>query len=223
MKRTILNQVVVKHIATPQIVARRLLVLSCSLWLALSPTPAAALMESNLELLTQATDAAVRGALRRVQLTGGERGWHTPLLVEPQDDHDANWLVEQLLIEQLLAAGLPITTKAEGVDNNAPRLAYRVVDLGITGKGRLLTGSVDRSCHVTIGLHFSNQGELVGVGEDKAVLSDRIPGRQLETLQHSKHKFADTNLEKRSWERFAEPIIVSTVLGSLIYLFFSNR
>lgn len=180
-------------------------------------------MPSNLDLLTEAAEAAVRDALGKVPLAGGQDGWQTPVLLEAQDDHDANWLVEQLLVEQLLIAGLPITTAAEGTDLQGRRLSYRVVDLGISGKGRLLSGAVERRCHVTVGLHFSDNGELVSVGEAKAELADVIPGNQLEALQHSSHKFADTNLEKRSWERFAEPVIVTTVLGSLIYLFFSNR
>ncbi|MBT3343427.1 MAG: hypothetical protein HN712_15905 [Gemmatimonadetes bacterium] len=202
---------------------KRLCTLGLCCLLALSPVPATALMASNLELLTQAADAAVRDALERVPLSSPADGWQVPLLLESQDTHDANWLVEQLLAEQLLASGLPITTDATAVEAGAPRLAYRIVDLGITGKSRLLSGNVERSCRVTIGLRFSDAGELVALGEAKAQLSDVIPGRQLETLQHSKHKFADTSLEKRSWERFAEPFIVTTVLGSLIYLFFSNR
>jgi len=202
---------------------KRLSVLGFCCWLIASPLPATALMATNLELLTQAADAAIRDALGKVPVASGEHGWQAPLLIESQDDHDANWLVEQLLVEQLLAAGLPITTTAESVGASAPRLTYRIVDLGITGRSRLLSGDIERSCHITVGLRFSDAGELVALGEAKAELSDLIPGRQLEALQHSKHKFAETNLEKRSWERFAEPFIVTTVLGSLIYLFFSNR
>lgn len=202
---------------------RRLLIVAWCGWFCLSSTPVVALMPSNLDLLTEAAEAAVRDALGKVPLAGGQDGWQTPVLLEAQDDHDANWLVEQLLVEQLLIAGLPITTAAEGTDLQGRRLSYRVVDLGISGKGRLLSGAVERRCHVTVGLHFSDNGELMSVGEAKAELADVIPGNQLEALQHSSHKFADTNLEKRSWERFAEPVIVTTVLGSLIYLFFSNR
>jgi hypothetical protein len=223
MRETVSQQVIGQRLIGQRVTVQRIVILCWCLWLVIWSSPAAALMASNLDLLTQATDDAVRIALSRVQITSGQDGWQTPLLLASQDEHDANWLVEQLLVEQLLAAGLPITTRTEGVAEDAPRLAYRIVDLGITGRARLLSATVERRCHVTIGLHFSNQGELVGVGEAKAVVADQIPGRQLEALQHSSHKFADTNLEKRSWERFAEPIIVTTVLGSLIYLFFSNR
>ncbi|MEC7973604.1 MAG: hypothetical protein VX987_12995, partial [Pseudomonadota bacterium] len=53
--------------------------------------------------------------------------------------------------------------------------------------------------------------------------ADRIPKKQLEILQHSTYKFAQTDVEEQSWSKFVEPIVVSTVLGGLIYLFFSNR
>ena len=45
----------------------------------------------------------------------------------------------------------------------------------------------------------------------------------LDILQHDKFTFAKTELEEQTWGKFVEPVIVSTVLGGLIYLFFSNR
>jgi hypothetical protein len=52
---------------------------------------------------------------------------------------------------------------------------------------------------------------------------DQIPKKQLAVLQHDQFKFAQTELEEQTWGKFVEPVIVSTVLGGLIYLFFSNR
>ena len=55
------------------------------------------------------------------------------------------------------------------------------------------------------------------------VRQDQIPKKHLDILQHDKFKFAKTELEEQTWGKFVEPVIVSTVLGGLIYLFFSNR
>ena len=55
------------------------------------------------------------------------------------------------------------------------------------------------------------------------VRQDQIPKKHLDILQHDKFKFAKTELEEQTWSKFIEPMSVSTGLGGLIYLFFSNR
>ena len=46
---------------------------------------------------------------------------------------------------------------------------------------------------------------------------------QIDVLQHSRFSFAKTDVEQRTWGKYVEPMIITTVLGSLVYLFFSNR
>ena len=78
---------------------------------------------------------------------------------------------------------------------------------------------------VTLALRLSDERDDVVHWQDEITRTqrDRIPKKQLAMLQHDQFKFAKTELEEQTWSKFVEPVIVSTVLGGLIYLFFSNR
>jgi hypothetical protein len=102
-------------------------------------------------------------------------------------------------------------------------MSWRVVDLGITGQTGLLGGTVTRRCRVVVRLELHNAGELVWSADGHAERQDRVPKGQIEALQHSRFGFAKTDLKERTWGKFVEPVILTTVLGSLVYLFFSNR
>ena len=80
-----------------------------------------------------------------------------------------------------------------------------------------------RRCRLTLALRLTSEGELKWQTEAKSEISDRVSKNRIEVLQSSSYEFADTELEEKNWGKFVEPIIVSTVLGSLIYIFFNNR
>ena len=105
------------------------------------------------------------------------------------------------------------------------RLSYRVLDLGISAHSGLRGSKVSRQGRVTLALRLSDERDDVVHWQDEITRTqrDQIPKKQLEVLQHDQFKFAKTELEEQTWSKFVEPVIVSTVLGGLIYLFFSNR
>jgi hypothetical protein len=105
------------------------------------------------------------------------------------------------------------------------RLSYRLLDLGVTGQSGLRGSEVDRQGRVTLALRLSDERSDAVHWQDEITRTrrDRVPKSQIEVLQHDKFKFAKTELEEQTWGKFVEPVIVSTVLGGLIYLFFSNR
>ena len=72
-------------------------------------------------------------------------------------------------------------------------------------------------------LELHDAGELIWSGDGHAERQDQVPKGQIDALQHSRFGFAKTDLEQRTWGKFVEPMIITTVLGSLVYLFFSNR
>jgi type II secretory pathway pseudopilin PulG len=180
----------------------------------------AALEASNLDLVTQTAQQAVRSALTDLQLsTQSGDGGAGPVAVASASTHSANWLFEHLLVADLLSRGLDVT-----IDGDATtKMSWRVVDLGITGQTGLLGGTVTRRCRVVVRLELHNAGELVWSADGHAERQDRVPKGQIEALQHSRFGFAKTDLKERTWGKFVEPVILTTVLGSLVYLFFSNR
>ena len=182
--------------------------------------PAAALEPSNLNLVTQTAQQALRNALTDLTLPEHGDGSAPDLIaVASASTHAANWLFEHMLVEELVSRGLDVT-----IDPAADtQLSWRVVDLGINGQTGLMGGSVTRRCRVVVRLELRQAGELVWSGDGHAEQQDKIPKGQLDALQHSRFGFAKTDLEQRTWGKYVEPVIISAVLGSLVYLFFSNR
>ena len=186
--------------------------------------PLAALESSNLDLVTQTAQQAMRNALSDLQLPATAAGDAPAVIaVASAATHTADWLFEHILLEDLLSRGLEASTGAD-VDSNATmRMSWRVVDLGISGHSGLLGGSVTRRCRVVLRLELHDAGELVWSGDGHAERQDQVPKGQIDVLQHSRFSFAKTDVEQSTWGKFVEPMIITTVLGSLVYLFFSNR
>ena len=182
--------------------------------------PLAALESSNLDLVTQTAQQAVRNALADLQLPATTDGAAPNLIaVVSAATHTADWLFEHLLLEDLLSRGLDVS-----VDSDATtRMSWRVVDLGINGQSGLMGGSVTRRSRVVVRLELHDAGELVWSGDGHAERQDHVPKGQIDVLQHSRFSFAKTDVEQRTWGKYVEPMIITTVLGSLVYLFFSNR
>ena len=183
-------------------------------------SPLAAIEASNLQLMTDTTTQALDIALESF-VAPEDRD--SALLLVAQEKHDANWLLEHLLLEQLLLRGFGVTLDSTGADAAAPRLDYRITDASISGRAGIFGGMVTRRCRVALRLHLSEEGEIRWNADGLAELEDRIPKNQLEALQRSEYGFAKTDLDPPTWGKYVEPIIVTTVLGSLVYLFFSNR
>ena len=178
---------------------------------------------TNMDLLVETVASAVDESLVRIEMPNDATT--APLLVVAQSKHDANWMVEHLLTNRLLAHGFNVTLDSTATQSASMRLSYRVLDLGISAHSGLRGGNVSRQGRVTLALRLSDERDDVVHWQDEITHTqrDQIPKNQLEMLQHDQFKFAKTELEEQTWSKFVEPVIVSTVLGGLIYLFFSNR
>ena len=177
-----------------------------------------ALGPSNLDFVSRAATRAVQEAVAGLDTAGRGEGFEKVSLLPAAKD-DANWLFEHLLVEELLTRGLAVTSDTSA----AARLSYRVIEVAVTGRSGLLTNTVTRRCRVGVQLDLDMGGERLWSGEGRAGLRDRIPKGELEALQQSRFGFAETEMEKRTWGKYVEPAIVSSVLGSLVYLFYTNR
>lgn len=187
----------------------------------LAPRGAWALGDSNLQLVSSAATQAVRHAVVDLDLSHDQAAAAAVSIV-PAASHGANWLFEQLLVEELLGRGLGVTLDSTAADVGA-QLSYRVIEVGVRGQSSLLSSSISRQCRVGLALSLHRGNELLWTGEGRAEVRDRVSERELDALQHSRFAFAKTEVEKRTWGKYVEPVIVSSVLGSLVYLFYSNR
>ena len=178
---------------------------------------------TNMDLLVETMAGAVDESLARIEMP--DDAATAPLLVVAQSKHDANWMVEHLLANRLLTRGFSVTLDSTATQSASMRLSYRVLDLGVSAYSGLRGSNVSRQGRVTLALRLSDERDDVVHWQDEItrMQRDRIPKNQLEILQHDQFKFAKTELEEQTWSKFVEPVIVSTVLGGVIYLFFSNR
>ena len=186
---------------------------------------ASPLVPTNMDLMVKTTKDVVEDAL--TEIASGDSGLSSevPVLVEAEADHDANWLVEHIVIEALLARGFQVRVDTAGTDDSGSRLSYRIVDLGISGWSGLMGSSVNRECRVTVSVRVSDLHDdtLRLQHEVSRRLRDHVPKSRMDVLQNENFDFVDTELEEQNWGKFVEPAIVTSLLGSLIYLFFSNR
>ncbi len=178
---------------------------------------------TNMDLLAETVASAVNESLGRIEIPADAAS--APLLVVAQSKHDANWMVEHLLANRLLARGFSVTLDSTAAQPASMRLSYRLLDLGVSAYSGLRGSKVSRQGRVTLALRLSDERDDVVHWQDEITRTqrDQIPKKQLDILQHDQFKFAETELEEQTWSKFVEPVIVSTVLGGLIYLFFSNR
>ena len=178
---------------------------------------------TNIDLTIQATEESVAECLAGLDTLHSEVDWELPVLVTALSEHDANWVVEHCLAGGLLKRNFTVAVDTLAAAPESPRLDYRVVDLHLSGWSGLSGSEVWRRCRMTLGLRLVSAGELVWQHEATSEIRDSIPKNRMEVLENEIYDFADLELEERSWARFVEPAIVSSVLGTLVYLFFSNR
>lgn len=176
---------------------------------------------ANIDLLGDAVQEIVEQALAEMHLPSQADG--NPILMMPRNRHDGNWLVEHLLLSGLLERGMPVTLDSTRQDAGMNRLDYRVDDLRVAAQGGLFRGTVSRQAYATIALRLSADDVLHWQKEYAVVVEDRITKGRVDLLKNPRHSFADTDLEVQDLGQFVEPVLVSTVLGGLVYLFFSNR
>lgn len=195
-----------------------------ALLLGLAVPVSAAPVLTNMDLVVDTVEQAVEQALGQLEAQALARD--QLLLVAPQGKHAATWLVDHLLAEGLLARGFAVTLDSTAAPPGTPRLSYRILDLGLTGRAKLWGGQFQRESRVSLVLQLSGSAKgapLDWQGEVAGHLADSVPKDRLPVLQDAAFDFAKIETQRQSWGKFVEPVIVSAVLGGLIHLFFSNR
>lgn len=187
--------------------------------------PDANATSTNLEVVTETIRQAASTALERMEKMPREMDWDQPILLKPLGRNEANWLVEYVLADQMLARGFRVNQDSSRIAAEAPILSYRILELGLSSQASLVGDKVTRYSHLSMALNFSQGSDQTLYWQDEvsAQVQDVVRKNEMKLLQHSSYKFAKTEVKEQSWGKFVEPVIVTTVLGGLIYLFFSNR
>lgn len=176
---------------------------------------------ANIDLVSGVVRQVVDQALADMRMP--DDGGNVTLLVVARTRHSGNWLVEHQLASGLLDRGVKVRLDSARSGQTSCRLGYRVLDLRVTGEGRLVSSSIRRQAYAAVTFRLSKGDVVLWQEEYSATAADRVPKQRADLLENPRYSFADTDLNTQSWGQFIEPAVVSTVLGGLVYLFFSNR
>ena len=188
-----------------------------------SPVAAAtaALPPTNLDLVVLTVENSVDRAFLALPADDDQLDWSQPVYLKSAARHEANWLVEHIIADRLHQGGRTVATDSSA----AVHLSYRVLDLGIISQAGLRGKEVHCRSRVTLSLRLSRAADstLLWNWEESLTSEDRVPKKDIDLLQHGSYKFAQSDVEEQSWGKYIEPVVLTSVLGGLVFLFFSNR
>jgi len=151
------------------------------------------------------------------------------IVISPKGDHKANWFVESSLLKQLTEKGFSVVPSNSTVDGCRYMLSYKILELGVSylGNHGLWDSSEIRrlsKVNISFELHDLNSGEVVWVKEVNDQLLDSFGKEKLELVESSAYGFTSSKLEGGNiLGRILEPIVVSAVVGWVIYLFYTTK
>jgi hypothetical protein len=203
------------------------------LMLALGPGPVGATegtRVTNIELVEQAV-AIAADSMRLAPPVGAD----AEISIEISNASEAAWLVENILKEKVIGAGWNLKVRADSTDSTTATeagfvLRLQIVDLGlIYGKSwrrYLVIGKrVERIARASMFYDLENraQSEVIASSNVSGEVRDVVPASLLPSLADPKYGFASPALDKSQWDRYVEGGLVLTIVGVLVYLFYSNK
>jgi hypothetical protein len=200
---------------------------------------------TNFELLKMTIEEAIDEVCDRLSSL-------QPMALEvgSQSGAAGNWLVEQVLVENLLArdyrviipgshdpdagtldAGMPDSLSAimEETDADPGSLRYRIVTLDLdypSSRRKHLFGPrlVERQVRLHLLFRLSRaNGEVVWTEEARRIGGDWISANQLNLAEKEPLSIVSPRLRADAWGRFGEPVLLTAAVGGLIYLFYSTQ
>ena len=194
-------------------------------WCGSNPVQAAR-PSTNMEVLEEAARQAIREGLLEVG-TGEVDG--RSLMLSAAHEHEGNWFVEHLLLDELTGLGFRVRVDSTDAVTPIAQLSFQIVALQVNYLGQHRRGLfgdriVKRSAQAELSLEFvDDSGRIVSLKQSKGQHGDRFPADRLSMVEHPSYDFARDKLDGKSWTRFLEPVTVSTVVGMLIWILYSNR
>ncbi|NLP04401.1 hypothetical protein GX411_00415 [Candidatus Fermentibacteria bacterium] len=186
---------------------------------------AAGEVPTNLELIEEAVTEACLALPGALEAPSGDA-----LAVRIEGDHEGNWLVEQCATAVLEASGFLVADSPRVEEGSPVTIRIRPMELAVTltGAGRVwLIGSrrVDRLAVCELSTEVVDaSGTVVSSIRSGASRSDRIDASDLARLQGaSGEAWLTGGTPAQSGGGILEPVVVTGVVASLIYLFYSSR
>lgn len=159
---------------------------------------------------------------------------HTKLIfLKAEEDHPANWLLEDELISYLLSlnyqVGLGVSDSNQTLAESSS-LFYRIIELKLDYpkvKRKSFLGAKLVTREVSINLSFRLEDKITRKvlwdkrGKEKK--SDLVKKSMIKSLNNHSYPFLSPSLSSDSQSKYLEPALLAAVVGGLVYLFFANR
>ena len=155
------------------------------------------------------------------------------LILKADEDHPANWLLEDELVSYLLSSNYKVALHSTEPNNNfseSQSLFYRIIEMKldypkIKRKGFLGAKLVTRKASLNLSFRLEDRatGRVLWTKRGKEERSDLIKKSMIKSVNNQSYPFLSPSLPDDPQSRFIEPALVVAVVGGLIYLFFANR
>ncbi|MBN1560976.1 hypothetical protein JW998_12055 [candidate division KSB1 bacterium] len=143
------------------------------------------------------------------------------VIERPQEPHDYTWMIDNQLYQRLNKSAVRHIYVNQSVDN-AMRVSYRPVSQTISYK-RIVKKQLERKISIQIHLQVANS-------QNELLYSDLLQQTQVDSvavakkyLENARFPFTSGRQKKSVLAVISEPVIILSITGLVIYLFYSYR
>jgi hypothetical protein len=187
-------------------------------------TAVLSIVPTNMEMAEDALEMAVQELPEQLGVYGAET-----VFVEIEGDHTANWFIEQTVISVLHDSGIDVIDR-DYAQGSGMLLRIRpmelVVEYGDVSRPWIVGSKrVERiaKCELSSSL-MDEEGELLMSLRTSGIQQDVVSWADAEMLSGSSEwDWLSAELPENSGGGLLEPIVVTGVVASLVYLFYSSR
>ena len=184
-----------------------------------------ALVPSNMELAEDAILLALQELPDNLSSSGAEN-----IQIEILGENSGNWFIEQTISSVLHENGITVFQRDADSENSVMLLSVRpmelVVEYGDVSRPWIIGSKrVERiaTCELSLTL-YDGDGSVLMTQRTSGVEVDKISWSDAEVLNGSEDwDWLSGELPENRGGGILEPIIVSGVVASLVYLFYSSR
>ncbi len=190
---------------------------------------------SNLDLLQIALKQVIEGTFDNNNLSENSN-----IYLQSETEHNANWLLEIALSDYLLEKQINLY---ENIETSAEQLdyiiSYRIVALYVRPiriwRKRLGLGTrwIEREAIAQIYIKViksdsnnseeNNYNTILWSNQSEGKISDEIPFSYITYLEDENYPFTKLSIKEQKTNSCLEPLVVTSIIAGLIYLFYASR
>jgi hypothetical protein len=178
----------------------------------------------------------LRGALRSlIEETFSDYPKNTSdfVILKAEEDRPENWLLEDELLTYLLSLNLQVGLSTADSNRYLPEsklLFYRIIDLKLDypqtqRKGIWGRRSVTRRAWMVLSFREEDRitGKVLWSRRGQSEKTDMVQRSLIPSLSNPSYPFLCPSVSRDPLSRYVEPVLLTTIVGGLVYLFFANR